>query len=51
VPDRIFVGATIPKIRMPAETINRLTAHTAETRALAIYWFAIRRGWRSKGRW
>lgn len=51
VPDRIFVGAVIPKIHMPAKTIHRLTTHTAETRALAVYWFAIRRWWRSKGRW
>jgi hypothetical protein len=35
---------------MPAETINWLTAHTAETNALAIYWFAIRQRRRSKGR-
>jgi hypothetical protein len=37
----------LPRIDMPTEAIDRLAAHTAESRTLRICAFAIGRGWRS----
>jgi hypothetical protein len=51
MPICILVGTAIPQINMPAKAINRLPAHAAETWALRVCVFAIRRGRRSKGGW
>ena len=48
VPDRILVGTAAPQVNVPAETINRLTAHAAKSRPQSARVFTERCGWRAE---
>jgi hypothetical protein len=49
VPIRVFVGADIPQINMPAKAINGLPAHAAESSSARIGALSIRRRRCSEG--
>src|SRR5271169_1435357 len=48
VPCGLFVGAVVPQVDMPAESIDRLTAHAAKSRSTRKSALAIGRRWRPK---
>ena len=45
VPDCVLVGTGTPKVNVPAEAINRLTAHAAKSRPECVRMFTERCGW------
>ena len=48
VPDCVLVGTGTPKVNVPAEAINRLTAHAAKSRPQSARVFTERCGWRAE---
>jgi len=50
VPDCVFVGTATPKVNVPTEAINWLTAHAAKSRPECVCGFAPWRGWRTEGK-
>ena len=51
VPYRILIGPSVPQIDMPAEPINRLPTHAAESWTQRVVAFAIGRRWRPECGW
>jgi hypothetical protein len=45
VPDRVLVGTGTPKVNVPAEAIDRLTAHGAKSRPECVRMFTERCRW------
>ena len=47
-PVRTFIGAAFPQIKMPAEAVNWLSTHAAESWSLRKGRFAVGSWWRSE---